>query len=79
ARPARAAAPERLPRAPRADAPPPAPAAVQRFDFVDDEITGELARPDTDVILSDPATHHPSLIELREHFIPEILESLEDL
>jgi RNA polymerase sigma factor (sigma-70 family) len=65
--------------APRVEAPPRAPAAVQHFDFENDEVTGELQRPDIIEDWSVLAAHHPSLIERREHFIPEMLKSLEDL
>jgi RNA polymerase sigma-70 factor (ECF subfamily) len=79
AAPARAAPARATPRTARVEAPALPPVAVRRFDFDDDEVTGDLARPDADVIIANPATHHLSLIELREHFIPEMLKSLEDI
>jgi hypothetical protein len=70
--PARAAA-----RAPRVeDASPP---AVQRFSFDPEEIDAELAGPDGEVIRGEPVVRQPSLIELRTHFLPELLKSLEDI
>lgn len=50
-----------------------------RFDFEDDHITSELVRPDGEPIIGDLPAAHPSLIELRTQFVPEMLKSLEDL
>jgi len=80
--PAPAAAPTRAaPR--RASSParvePPPVAAVQRFSYDDDEIAGDLQGPDDVPIVGEPATAQPSLIELRRHFVPELVKSLEDL
>jgi RNA polymerase sigma factor (sigma-70 family) len=55
------------------------PSAVQRFSYDDDEVIGELARPDTECIVSSPEVHQTSLIELRRHFVPELLKTLEDI
>jgi RNA polymerase sigma-70 factor (ECF subfamily) len=74
-----AATPARVvPRASRVEAPT-QPAAVQRFTYGDDEIVGDFKRPDGDRVPGDPVTRHPSLIELRAHFMPELLTSLEDI
>jgi hypothetical protein len=50
-----------------------------RFDFEDDEITGVLARPDGDSVTSIGQAVHPSIIELRRQFIPELVKTMEDL
>jgi hypothetical protein len=62
------------PRAPLAET------AVQRIDFDDDEIPGDLVHPDEPPPIS-VATRaaQPSLIELRRHFEPELIKTLEDL
>ena len=52
---------------------------MQRFSYDDDEITGELVGPEGTDVVGEPVTQQPSLIELREHFIPEMLKSLEDI
>jgi RNA polymerase sigma factor (sigma-70 family) len=57
----------------------PAPAETQRFDFDDDEVTGDLQNPDGILVPGARAAAEPSLIELRRHFVPEMLKSLEDL
>lgn len=69
-----------------ADTPAPQPAAqeggyapVQRFEFTDDDIKGGVLGPEGEVLESVRATKHPSLIEIREHFVPEMLKSLEDV
>jgi RNA polymerase sigma-70 factor (ECF subfamily) len=75
----RAAPPPRaVPHAPRADAQT-APPAVQRFSYGDDEIVGDLVGPDGDVLWAEPVIRQPSLIELRTHFLPELLKTLEDI
>jgi RNA polymerase sigma factor (sigma-70 family) len=53
--------------------------AVQRFDFEDDVVDGILQRPDGDRVEGAVAAKHPSLIELRRQFVPEMVKSLEDL
>lgn len=74
--PKRAAeAPARAPAtAPGAIAP-----AVQRLTFDDDEVPGELQRPEGDTIEGVVPPKQPSLIELRRDFEPEIFKSFEDL
>ena len=74
---ARRAPTARLAAAPRVEEP--APSAVQRFDYDDDEVTGELAGPDGIVLDGEPVVRQPSLIELRTHFVPELLKTLEDI
>lgn len=53
--------------------------AVKRFDFEDDQVEGDLQRPDGELVTSIPKASQASLIEIRRNFIPEIIKSLEDL
>ncbi|HVY38185.1 MAG TPA: RNA polymerase sigma factor [Polyangia bacterium] len=55
------------------------PPPVQELSFENDTIEGELAGPDSFFVRGLPELAQPSLIELRRHFIPEMLETLEDL
>ena len=57
-----------------ADAPP-----VQELSFENDTVEGDLAGPESLFVRGLPEIDQPSLIELRRHFIPEMLETLEDL
>ena len=59
---------------------PPADTAAKRIDFEDDEIAGDLVHPDEPPpIAVTTRSAHPSLIELRRHFEPELVKTLEDL
>lgn len=49
------------------------------YDFEDDLVTGDLVRPDGDGIFGKVAGKRTTLIRIREHFIPEMLKSVEDL
>jgi len=49
------------------------------YDFEDDMVEGDLARPDGELVNSLKKTEHSSLIEIRKDFIPEMLKSLEDV
>jgi hypothetical protein len=66
-----------------ADAPAPAggaPAAgATTYDFEDDLVTGDLVRPDGELLSVRRRGNRASLIQIREHFIPEMLKSVEDL
>jgi hypothetical protein len=53
--------------------------AVKHYDFEDDQVEGDLQRPDGFLVMSIPKAKEKSLIELRTSFIPEIIKSLEDL
>jgi hypothetical protein len=55
------------------------PSATQRFDFEDDQVEGDLQRPDGELISSIEKAKEESLIEIRENFVPEILKMIEDL
>lgn len=52
---------------------------VQELSFDNDTVEGDLAGPDCVFVPGLPEIDHPSLIELRRHFIPEMLQTLEDL
>ncbi len=59
---------------------PDAPRAVQRFSFDPDDVTGDLQRPDDEVIIGGPRRpKHASLIEIRSSFTGALVRSLEDL
>jgi hypothetical protein len=94
AAPARQARPSAAGRAPVAPAPEAAsaqprraaarPAAEpaprpQHFDFDDDEVTGDLRRPDGIYVPGEARVRQPSLIELRRDFEPELVKTLEEL
>src|SRR6185312_9705851 len=61
--------------APSTDAPPP----PQRMVFGEDLVEGSVVGPDGEIIRMIPHVDEPSLIELRQHFLPEMLKTLEDL
>jgi hypothetical protein len=67
------------------DAPAPAPAGgapaagATAYDFEDDLVTGDLVRPDGELLSVRRRGNRASLIQIREHFIPEMLKSVEDL
>lgn len=49
------------------------------YDFEDDLVTGDLVRPDGEMLNVRRRGDRSSLIQIREHFIPEMLKSVEDL
>jgi RNA polymerase sigma-70 factor, ECF subfamily len=53
--------------------------ATQRFVFDPDEIEGGFVGPEGETIVVAPPIVHSSLIEIRRHFVPEMLKTLEDL
>ncbi|MBX3245696.1 MAG: hypothetical protein KF901_00795 [Myxococcales bacterium] len=60
------------------------PAAAQdgdatTYDFDDDLVAGDLVRPDGELLNVRRRGRRASLIRVREHFIPEMLKSVEDL
>ncbi len=60
----------------------PAPASAQEsttYDFEDDLVTGDLVRPDGEMLQVRRRGRRASLIRVREHFIPEMLKSVENL
>lgn len=69
-----------------AAAPAPAPAGgtggasqVTEYDFEDDLVTGDLVRPDGELVGARRKAKTSLLIKVRQHFIPEILKSVENL
>ena len=56
------------------DVPPP----VQRMVFGDDLVDGTLQGPEGEIIRMMQPAPQPSLIEIRRHFVPEMVKSLED-
>lgn len=61
-----------------------APAAAQdgeatTYDFEDDLVQGDLVRPDGELLNVRRRGRRASLIRVREHFIPEMLKSVENL
>jgi hypothetical protein len=50
-----------------------------KYDFEDDVVTGDLVRPDGEMVDSRRGAKHSSLIKIRQHFIPEMLKSAEDI
>jgi len=61
--------------APAPDAPPP----PQRMVFGEDLVEGSVLGPDGEPIQVILPVEEPSLIEIRRHFVPEMLKTLEDL
>ena len=55
------------------------PAPETTYDFEDDLVTGDLVRPDGEQLIVRRRGRRASLIVIREHFIPEMLKSVEDL
>ena len=64
-----------VPQASAQDRPP----AETTYDFEDDLVTGDLVRPDGEQLIVRRRGRRASLIQIREHFIPEMLKSVEDL
>jgi hypothetical protein len=56
-----------------------ATAQVTEYDFEDDLVTGDLVRPDGELVGARRKSKVSSLIKVRKHFIPEILKSVENL
>jgi hypothetical protein len=54
-------------------------AATTTYDFDDDLVTGDLVRPDGENLVVRRRGQRASLIQIREHFIPEMLKSVENL
>lgn len=58
------------------------PASAQEetsYDFEDDLVQGDLVRPDGENLMVRRKGARQSLIRIREHFIPELLKSVENL
>jgi hypothetical protein len=64
------------------EAPAPAPAGggdATTYDFEDDLVQGDLVRPDGENLMVRRRGARESLIRIREHFINELLKSVENL
>ena len=55
------------------------PTSETTYNFDDDLVTGDLVRPDGEQLIVRRRGRRASLIQIREHFIPEMLKSVEDL
>lgn len=53
--------------------------AATTYDFDDDLVQGDLVRPDGENLMVRRRGARESLIKIREHFIPELLKSVENL
>lgn len=53
--------------------------AATTYDFEDDLVTGDLVRPDGELLNVRRRGRRASLIRVREHFVPEMLKSVENL
>jgi hypothetical protein len=54
-------------------------AQTTTYDFEDDIVQGDLVRPDGEMALARRRGRQSSLIRVREHFVPEMLKSVENL
>jgi hypothetical protein len=53
--------------------------AAKHFDFEDDQVEGDIQRPDGFLITAIQEAKHKSLIDIRTNFVPEMIKSMEDL
>jgi len=53
--------------------------AATTYDFDDDLVQGDLVRPDGENLMVRRRGARESLIKIREHFVPELLKSVENL
>ena len=56
-----------------------APTPPQRLVFGEDLVEGSVVGPEGEIVRMMPPVQAPSLIEIRQHFVPEMLKTLEDL
>ncbi|MBL8601841.1 MAG: hypothetical protein JNK72_07955 [Myxococcales bacterium] len=54
-------------------------ARTQEFNFTDELVQGQLVRPDGETSRVRRRSAGISLIRIREHFVPEMLKSVENL
>lgn len=54
-------------------------ADTTEYSFDDDVVTGDLVRPDGEMTVVRKRGKERSLIRVRQHFIPEMLKSVENL
>lgn len=55
------------------------PVRTQEFSFTDELVSGQLVRPDGESTRLRRRGPGISLIRIREHFVPEMLKSVENL
>lgn len=55
------------------------PPKTKVYDFSGDTIEGDLVKPEGSTVDARDFAKHSSLINIRKHFIPEIIKSAEDL
>jgi hypothetical protein len=53
--------------------------APTHYDFEDDQVEGDLQRPDGALVTALPRATHKSLIEIPRSFLPELIRTFEDL
>lgn len=49
------------------------------YDFEDDYVEGQLLRPDGDMVTGQRRGKESSLIRIRQDFVPEMVQSVEEL
>jgi hypothetical protein len=50
-----------------------------QYDFENDNVTGRLDSPDHEGVRTKQTTRHESMIQLRIHFIPQMLQMAHDV
>ncbi|MGB0678516.1 MAG: hypothetical protein ACPGUV_02515 [Polyangiales bacterium] len=55
------------------------PAKQTTYSFEDDLVTGDLVRPEGETLVGRTRGRRSTLIRIREHFVPEMLKSVENL
>ncbi len=55
------------------------PEKVQRMDFENDEVTGDVLRPDGVTVGGELRGRRERLLKVRTHFLPELMASTDDL
>ena len=53
--------------------------APTHYDFEDDQVEGDLQRPDGALVTAIPRATQKSLIEIPRSFLPELIQTFEDL
>jgi hypothetical protein len=57
----------------------PVAAKVTEYDFENDDVTGEALSPDHQTVPGSMTRTHASMIKLRAHFIPQLLQMANDV
>lgn len=55
------------------------PAGTQLFIYDDEQLDGDSLHPDHERVDFRPPGKHPSLIKVRSHFIPQLLQMAHDI